>query len=385
MRKKDFMRIKNSFIKHILAIAHKEAMHILRDPFTLSVAFLLPLFFVVAFGYIIDLDYKNFPVIVNDNDRTPASRSFVQAAQASGYFSITAVNSPAEADKMLQKNNTQAMLIIPSGFGRKLGKADTHSPPKIQAIADGTDNAGAAILGGYLQGLAGSFAAARNNAAGTEQTGMEIRSRYLFNPDLDSHKFIVPALNTIIIGFLAIVLTAVTVAREWENGSMELLLSTPASPSEIVAGKLLPYFILSFTDCLIIFVVALTLFKIPFTGSFLMYLSACIIYITGALALGLLISVITRQQQAAIQIGMAVGLLPSIIFSGFIFPIENMPVFFRYLTIVFPQRWYLYISRCLFLSDPSLASMARPFAALLAFAAIMITAAVKKFKTDVEP
>ena len=377
---------KNSFIKHVSAIAYKEAMHIMRDPFTLAVAFLLPLFFVVAFGYIIDLDYKNFPVIVNDNDRTPLSRQFIQQAQASGYFSITAVNSPSETDKMLQKNSTQAMIIIPPGFGRKIEKADTSDPAKIQLLADGTDNAGAAILGNYSQGTASQFISSLNKEnTGIKPERLELRTRFLFNPDLNSHKFIVPALNTIIIGFLAIVLTAVTVAKEWENGSMELLLSTPVRPAEIVLGKLLPYFCLSFADCLIIFIIAVALFHLPFRGSFALYLAACMIYITGALALGLLISVITRQQQAAIQIGMAVGLLPSIIFSGFIFPIENMPVFFRYLTVVFPQRWYLYISRCLFLSDPSLASMAKPFAALLAFAVIMITAAVKKFKTDVEP
>ena len=389
----------SSFFRRIAAIALKEAMHIQRDPFTLAVAFLLPLFFVIAFGYIIDLDYKNFPLIVNDNDKTPVSRKFQQAAQASGYFDIMPAETPAEAEKLLKKNTMQALMIIPPGFGKNIenkimdggagkaafsGNAPAHA--EIQLLADGTDNAGAAMLSAYIQGISSNFISrlARENT-GAYPASMQLRARYMFNPSLDSRRFIVPALNTIIIGFLAIVLTALTVAKEWENGSMELLLATPAKPSEIIIGKLLPYLFLSFTDCLIIFCIALLLFKIPFHGSFILYLLACMVYITGALSLGLLISVATRQQQAAIQFAMAIGLLPSIIFSGFIFPIENMPLFFRWLTVIFPQRWFLLISRKLFLSDPGLSALAMPFLALLAFAIIMTALAIKKFKTDAEP
>ena len=165
---------------------------------------------------------------------------------------------------------------------------------------------------------------------------------------------------------------------------MELLLSTPARPAEIVLGKLLPYCALTFFDVMLVFVLALLVFKIPFLGSFPLYLTACAIYITGAAALGLLISVLTRQQQAAIQFGFAIGLLPSFIFSGFIFPIENMPLFFRYLTALFPQRWFLSISRSVFLSEAGLNALAGPMAAITLFALIMIMLAVKNFKTDVE-
>ncbi|MCR4819623.1 MAG: ABC transporter permease [Elusimicrobiales bacterium] len=389
----------NSFFRRIAAIALKEAMHIQRDPFTLAVAFLLPLFFVIAFGYIIDLDYKNFPLIVNDNDKTPISRKLQQAAQASGYFEIMTAKTPADAEKLLKKNSMQALMIIPPGFGKNIenktahgragkaaGNGNAPGNADIQLLADGTDNAGAAMLSAYMQGISANFISrlAKENT-GSAPASMQLRTLYMFNPSLDSRRFIVPALNTIIIGFLAIVLTALTVAKEWENGSMELLLATPAKPSEIIIGKLLPYLFLSFTDCLIIFCIALLLFKMPFQGSFILYLLACMLYITGALSLGLFISVMTRQQQAAIQFAMAIGLLPSIIFSGFIFPIENMPIFFRWLTVIFPQRWFLLISRKLFLSDPGFQALAMPFLALLAFAFLMTAMAIKKFKTDAEP
>lgn len=381
----------NPFFRRVFSIASKEAKHIRRDPFTLSVALVLPLVFVGIFGFIIDLDYKHMPLLVRDNDQSSYSRRFLQEASSSGYFDLTPVHSPAEADEKVLRNDTKALLIIDPDFGKNIAKADPGRPAKAQLLVDGSDNAQAAILTTYMQGVtqAAQRYFLKQNPHAQELAGQDasqrMRTRFLFNPELNSRWFIVPALSTIIIGFLAIILTALTVAKEWENGSMELLLSTPATPLQIVLGKLLPYFALTFFDVLLVFVLALLVFKIPFVGSFALYLAACALYITGALALGLLISVLTRQQQAAIQFGFAVGLLPSFIFSGFIFPIENMPVFFRGVTMLFPQRWFLSISRSLFLSDAGFAALAAPFAGIVVFAGIMILLAVKNFKTDVEP
>lgn len=381
----------NPFFRRVFSIASKEAKHIRRDPFTLSVALFLPLVFVGFFGFVIDLDYKHMPLLVRDNDQSSYSRRFLQEAAASGYFNLLPVHSPAEADAKALKNDTKALLIIDPDFGKNIAKADPARPAKAQLLVDGSDNAQAAILTTYMQGVtqAAQRYFLKQNPLTQQLAGQDasqrIRTRFLFNPELNSRWFIVPALSTIIIGFLAIILTALTVAKEWENGSMELLLSTPATPLQIVLGKLLPYFALTFFDVLLVFVLALMVFKIPFAGSFALYLAACALYITGALALGLLISVLTRQQQAAIQFGFAVGLLPSFIFSGFIFPIENMPAFFRGVTMLFPQRWFLSISRSLFLSDASFAALAAPFAGIVLFAGCMILLAVKNFKTDVEP
>ncbi len=379
----------NSFFRRIFSIAAKESKHIRRDPFTLGVALLLPLFFVSFFGFIIDLDYKHISLLVRDNDQSAASRRVLQAASSSGYFDIIPVHTPAEADELLQKNNTSALMIIEPDFGKRVALTDPARPAQIQILVDGTDNTQSAMVNTYMQGIVQAvekdFAAQNTEQIFAPSLLKRIRTRYLFNPELNSHWFIVPALSTIIIGFLAIILTAVTVAKEWENGSMELLLSTPTRPMEIVLGKLLPYFALTFFDVMLVFVLALLVFKIPFVGSFLLYVLACVIYITGALTLGLLISVITRQQQAAIQFGFAVGLLPSFILSGFIFPIENMPAFFRGLTMIFPQRWFLLISRSLFLSEAGLGALALPFMMLTLFAGAMIVLSIKKFKTDVEP
>ena len=371
------------------SVALKEYKHILRDPFTLLVTLVLPLVFVGFFGFVIDLDYKHMRVYVRDNDQTSVSRRFLQEAASSGYFDLHPVHGQFQLDQALERNDSPALLVIRPGFGRHIRAGDAENPGEVQLLADGTDNVQASIMGSYMQGVVQKANAvfARDNPALADAAGAgdQIRSRFLFNPELNSRWFIVPALSTIIIGFLAIVLTALTVAKEWENGSMELLLSTPVRPSEIVLGKLVPYFLLTFFDVLVVFVLAIYVFKIPFLGSFLFYMASCWVYITGALALGLVISVVTRQQQAAIQFAFAVGLLPSCIFSGFIFPIENMPAFFQYFTALFPQRWFLLISRTVFLSDAAPATLATALAAIGVFAGAMILLAVHKFKTDVEP
>ena len=379
--------------RRVYSIAVKEYKHIMRDPFTLAVTLILPMVFVCLFGFIIDLDYKHMPLKVRDNDQSSVSRRFLQEVSSSGYFDLIGLHGQSQAETAVNANDSTGVLIIEKGFGRDILRGDISRPGKAQLLIDGGDNARAAIMLNYMSGIVQKQNAryAEENAdaaplarAVSGLAGM-VRTRFLFNPELNSRWFIVPALNTIIIGFLAIVLTALTVAKEWENGSMELLLSTPVRPSEIVLGKLVPYFLLTFFDILIVFVLAILVFKIPFVGSFALYMLACAVYITGALALGLFISVVTRAQQSAIQFAFAVGLLPSFIFSGFIFPIENMPVFFRYFTMLFPQRWFLLISRNLFLSDAGITSLSFALSAIAIFAACMILLAVSKFKTDLEP
>jgi len=370
------------FLTKIYAIALKEYKHIMRDPFTLAVALVIPLVFVFAFGFIIDLDYKHIKIIVRDNDQSAESRRFLQTMSAGGYFELTPAHAPLEADNYLYKNKFPGLLIISKNLGKNIRAGDLQNPARAQLMVDGTDNARAGIILSYMTGITQSA----GQIFGYPTPGADlVRTRFLFNPELNSRWFIVPALATIIIALLSILLTALTVAKEWENGSMELLLSTPVRPYEIIIGKLAPYFALSFFNILLIFALAVLVFKIPFTGSFILYLAACVIFITGSLALGILISITTRSQAASIQFAFAVGMLPGFVFSGFIFPIENMPAVFRALTFIFPQRWFLTISRSLFLSGANLYALAVPFLCLTIFSCVTVFLSVEKFKKDVEP
>ena len=210
-------------------------------------------------------------------------------------------------------------------------------------------------------------------------------TRYLFNPELNSRWFTVPGLSVVVLAILSIMLTAITVAREWEHGSMELLLSTPVSPLEIILGKLAPYLVMGLIAQVVIYLAARLLFGAPFAGSHLLLLLGTVLFLAANMALGLIISVTTRNQIAAIQFSQMLGQLPSLMLSGFIFPIESMPVFFQYFTMIFPARWFMVVMRGLFLRGAGFFDLLLPLSVLFVMDVVFITLAVKLFKKDVEP
>ncbi|HAF94980.1 MAG: multidrug ABC transporter permease [Elusimicrobia bacterium GWC2_51_8] len=374
------MEVSSFNIHRAYSIARKEVMHILRDPFTLALALGLPVMLVTFFGYAIDFEVKDIKIAVSDRDLGPAARRLKEIFSTSGYFSLVpqaAVSGPVE---MLDSGRASAALFIEPDFSKKLkggGKAE------VQFVLDGSDNSKAAAVMGYLPGIQRAAMAKLAVQAAPEPFSAE--TRFLYNSELNSRWFTVPGLAAIIIGLLAILLTALTVAREWENGSMELLLSTPVRPLEIMAGKLAPYGILVLAGVFFVYLVSRLVFGVPFAGSHMLYLAACLLFITAALSQGLVISVITRQQQVAMQLGMITGLLPSMLLSGFIFPVESMPKFFQYLTMLLPPRWFMAAARGITLKGADLGELAVPFLALGLLSAGMLALALVKFKTDLEP
>ena len=196
---------------------------------------------------------------------------------------------------------------------------------------------------------------------------------------------VLSGIPSIVMGLLAIMLTALTVAREWENGSMELLLSTPVRPWEIILGKLAPYLALGLVGAVFIYLAARLGFGVPFRGSHLLYVLLCLLFLTASLAQGLLISVATRQQQLAMQLSIITGLLPSLLLSGFVFPVESMPIFFQYFTSILSQKWFMMISRGVFLQGSGALDLARPILGLSVITGVLLTMAAKRFKKDLEP
>jgi ABC-2 type transport system permease protein len=367
-------------IHRAYSIARKEVMHILRDPFTLALALGLPVMLVTFFGYAIDYEVKNIRLAVSDRDNGPASRRLKEIFSSSGYFDLAEYDPETGPVAMVDSGRAAAALFIEPGFSKKIkggGQAEA------QFVLDGSDNSKAGAIMGYLPGIQRS---AQSKLAGTAaKEPFSAETRFLYNPELNSRWFTVPGLAAIIIGLLAILLTAMTVAREWENGSMELLLSTPVRPLEIMAGKLAPYGALVLAGVVFVYLVSRLVFGVPFAGSHLLYLAACLLFITAALSQGLLISILTRQQQIAMQLGMITGLLPSMLLSGFIFPVESMPKFFQYLTMLLPPRWFMAAARGITLKGANLGELAVPFLALGLLSVGMLALALKKFKTDLEP
>ncbi len=362
------------------AIAKKEMFHILRDPFVLVFSLGLPVFLLFVFGLAIEFNVKNIPLAVNDTDHTQSSRELIETFGSSGYFIIDYSSSPIIAENTLWSSRDRGALIIPGGFQKDLfsGRKGT-----VQILLDGSDNSTVEPILGYL--LAIQRIAAKKIANFDPSQNINFKTRFLFNPELNSRWFVIPGLTVVIMSILTVLLTALTVAREWENGSMELLLSTPVEPLEIIVGKLAPYAVLGIVAVTFVYTISRLFFQIPFNGSLWVFGSGCILFLITYLAQGLLISVVTRSQQVAMQIAIMSGLLPAQLLSGFIFPVDSMPTFFRYFTMIFPARWFMSISRQSYLKGSTLSDLIIPFIALGILCGVMIFMANKKFKKDLEP
>ncbi|WII70935.1 ABC transporter permease [Bdellovibrio sp. 22V] len=365
--------------RSIIAIAKKEVFHIVRDPFTLALALGMPVIMVLFFGFAIEFNMERIKLAVYMGDKTQNSWELERSFSSSGYFISKPVWSPAHAIQSLDEGEAHAALIIPPTFSRDLRPFAENS---VQILIDGSDNSSAGSIVGYLGGIQRKI---NENNFGVFTPPVDIKTRFLFNPELNSRWFVVPGLAAAIIAILSILLTALTVAREWENGSMELLLATPVRPIEIILGKLLPYSIMGVVAVLFVFLMSQLVFEVPFRGNFFVYMVSCLIFLSTYLAQGLLISVVTRKQQLSMQLAMLSGLLPTILLSGFIFPIEHMPKFFYYATMILPARWFIKISRELFLQGSLFSQILPTFLIQCGLFILMIFLATKKFKKDVEP
>lgn len=371
-------------LRRAIAIAKKEKMHILRDPFTMIVAVAIPVFLTVMFGFAIDFDIHDVRLAVFDADISQSSRELYQKFTNSRYFLINEIKPLiAYPDEPIAREHSKLSLIIPHKYEENLlnGRGGV-----VQVLFDGADNSTVSLIRGYVQGIAQAI-----NRDFMDEYEMDYRTRsvelvprFLFNPEQKSPWFIVPGLSTVILAILSTLLTSLTIAREWETGSMELLLSTPARPAEIVFGKLLPYVFLGLFALLLIHIAARTVFHIPFTGSRLAYLAASLLFIGTYLSMGLFISVVAKNQQIAMQMSLMAGYMPSILLSGFIFSIQNMAPFWQGLTALLPARWYMVVCRACYLKGASFEDLILPFAALIILGTLLFILATKKFKGTLE-
>lgn len=366
-------------VQSVLAVAKKEVFHIVRDPFTMALALGMPVVMVLFFGFAIEFNMDRIRLAVFDGSKTQSSWDVQKTFTSSGYFIGAPVSSPALAIQALDEGRAHAALIIPPTYTSDIKPFSTAS---VQVLIDGSDNSSAGSIVGYLGGIQRKLL---EKEFGSFTEPLRVETRFLFNPELNSRWFVVPGLAAAIIAILSILLTALTVAREWENGSMELLLATPVRPIEIILGKLLPYSAMGIVAVFFVFIMSQVVFAVPFRGNFLVYLIACLIFLSTYLAQGLLISVVTRRQQLSMQFAMLSGLLPTILLSGFIFPVEHMPAFFYYFTMLLPARWFIKISRELFLQGSTFLDILPSFLALCTLLTVMIFLAAKRFKKDVEP
>jgi len=369
------------------AVARKEFLHILRDPRSLGIALALPLVALLLFGWALTLDVDRIPAYVYDRDGTPESRAMIDQFRGSRYFDIQRyVQGYRPVDTNIDRSHILMAIVVPYEFSRNLLAGREAN---IQVILDGSDSNTASIALGYAQGVVAAYAAElRSEAqirhgAGKLKPAVDPRVRVLYNSDLKSKNFIVPGLIAVTMMIIAALLTSLTIAREWESGTMEQLLSTPVRPIELILGKLAAFFTLGITDMLICVVVGVFIFKVPLRGSvWFLFFSSCL-FLFGALCLGILVSTLARSQLLAYQMGMLTSFLPAFLLSGFIYSIENMPKIIQVVTYIVPARYFVTILKGVFLKGAGIQILAAETVFLFAYALVVALIAARKMRQKV--
>lgn len=368
------------------AVFKKEFIQIWRDPRSLALAFAIPMLLLVLFGYALSLDIDNIPTAVWNQDGSQTSINFLDNFKFSKYFKIIGYydNYPA-MERLIDKGDAMIAMVIHKDFSKYI---QSNGLAPLQIIIDGSDSNTAQIALGYVNSVVYSYnqkfvkdALAANSIANSDP--VDLRTRVWFNQDLDSKLFIVPGLIAIIMTIIAALLTSLTIAREWERGTMEQLISTPVRGMELIIGKFAPYFVIGFIDLVISIIMGIVLFGVPLKGSvFLLFISSGI-FLTGALMLGIYISVAAKSQLMASQMAILTSFLPTFMLSGFTYEIFNMPTWVQYVTYLVPARYFIVILRGIYLKGVGIEALWLNILALLLFSVIAVRLAIMKFKKKV--
>jgi ABC-2 type transport system permease protein len=348
-------------LRNIQAVTRKEFYHLIRDFRSLYLAFALPLLLILLFGYALSLDVDNVETVVVDHDNTDLSRDLIRRLDASPYFHVAAhLPNTKEATEYLDHGMAILVVVIPPDFTKNL-RADREAP--LQLLLDGSDPSFASITRGYVNAFIEQYnqklLVAFLNRQGMEKIKppVEGRIRVWFNEDLESRNFIVPGIIAVIIMIVGAMLTSLVIAREYENGTMETIKSLPINAGEFLIGKAIPYFFVGLIDVLISILMGQVLFGVVMKSSFWLMILASSIYLAVALALGLFISSVTKNQLLANQGAILLTYLPSLLLSNFVFPVVNMPTFLQLVTYIVPATYYIDILSGLYLRNLGLAHL----------------------------
>lgn len=366
-----------------LAVARKEVVHILRDTRGLIIVLIMPVVLVLLFGYGVNLDFKGLPVYVYDRDGSQRSQDLLKRFQASEYFDVVRVVGDYSAlTRSLDDGHAKMGIVIPWDFSQRLSDG---RPVQVQALVDGTDDNTANVLIGYALAVVQGYSSdaqlvwLRNRGQLVQPALVSVQARTWYNEDLESSAFIVPGVLALVMSVIGAFLTSLTIAREWERGTMEQLISTPVTPVEIMLGKLAPYFAIGMFDVIVCALIAIYWFQVPFRGSFTTLLCASAMFLVVVLSLGFFISVIAKSQLAASQVSLIITFLPAFLLSGFLFPIEQMPAVLQWITRIIPARYYVSVLKKIFLKGTPTTLLYTDLAPLALFALVLALLATASF------
>lgn len=370
----------------LAALVRKEAIELWRDPITLAVAVVLPLVMLFLFGYGVSMDVQDVPMAVYDQDRTQESDRLVEAFVQSGYFRLHRnVWSLRDVDAALDRGEATVVLVIPPDFARTLRSGREAA---VQILVDGSFSPTALIVSNYVAAVINRFsmevAERRAAAAGLPApSAVRLESRVWYNAPMKTVNYIVPGLFAVLLMAFPPMLTALAIVRERERGTIEQIYVSPVRPATFILGKIIPYAGIAFVEMLLVLVVGTLWFEIPFRGSLPLLLAASLVYVFVTVGLGIAVSAIVRTQLAAVFLSFVGTLMPSVLFSGFLFPIGTMPYVLQLYTYVFPTRYFIDISRDLFLKGVGIEYLWRNLALLALYAVLLVFAASLTLKKKV--
>ncbi len=370
-------------MRKALAVGMKEFRQIRRDRRTLMILLFIPVFFLLLYGYALNFDIKHVRLAVEDRDYTPESRRLISAFVNSTYFDqVASVTSDAEVGALMDRDRIRAALVIPYGFGRDLRR---QMPVSVEVLINGENSTTAATVLAYAQTIIGSESASYELKARGRLPGgavVQLEPRVWYNPDLKSTLFLVPGLLAYIAMITAVVSTALSVVREKERGTIEQVRMAPIGTLPFIVGKSLPYFVISLIAAVGVILASMVLFELPMRGSVLLLLLSLGLFLVGALGMGLLISAISESQQVAFQMAMLSSFLPTLMLSGFIYPIASMPVALQFITYIVPARYFLVALRGVLLKGVGIEVILPQLGALAIFAVVVMLLAARRLRAD---
>ena len=367
--------------RRLRAVCVKELHHITRDPRSLVMALAVPVMMLLLFGFALSLDVDRIPTLIYDQDGTPASRDLVRQFTGSRFFDIRGEATNYQTiEREIDRSRILMAIVIPTRYGDDI-RAGRQA--QVQILLDGSDSNTAGIALGYAESLVREYSTEVRSQAMNQRAGQSIappvdaRLRVWYNSSLESKNYVVPGLIAVILQIIAALLTSLTIAREWEMGTMEQILSTPLRPAEMVLGKMLAYFAVGLVDAAIAFLVGIFVFNVPFRGSLLLLAISICVFLFGALFWGIFVSAAAKTQLQAYQMGLMSSFLPFLL-SGFIYSIENMPLAIQVITHIIPARYVVTILKGIFLKGVGLNVLWGELALLVLYGVIVFLAATRK-------
>ena len=359
----------------------KEFFHIFRDIRTVVILFGIPVVQLLLFGFVLTNEIKDVKVAIYDQSKDNITDKISRKILSSGYFILeNNIKNTREIEKSFKSGKIKEVIIFEPDFARKL---DKYGNADMQIIADASDPNTANIIVNYTSALVSDFVRTHNSE---NHAGFQIipEVRMLFNPELKGVFLFVPGIMALLLMLISALMTSISITKEKELGTMEVLLVSPLKPFQIISGKVMPYILLAFIDALVIILMGIFVFKMPVQGSIFLLLAECLLYIMVALSIGIFISTVTSSQQIAMTLSLVVLMLPTILLSGFIFPIENMPMILQWLCQIMPPKWFIVIIKNIMLKGTGFRYVWKETLVLVGMMTFFIFISTKKFKRRLE-